>query len=393
LTPTPQEVREVLGPEVVKAISLDGDTDFASNLWTVLAQGSPYTRDFGWNCELESGDALKLPEAEYQVLYAYGNAAVRLETVLLKHLPTQALIVMRLGRGGCGGTVSALSAETAVAVLEDLKRWIPPVEAATTESRIPVMFWFLGKRGAAHAMRMIHVPTWAEIERNYSGPVAERLGAMIAAGPKKLGSHGQLLLWLGPPGTGKTYAIRSLISAWRAEARYHYITDVDAFFSNADYLMNVMLNEDTPTLEHGQRETWNLLILEDAGELLSADAKERTGQALSRLLNIADGLVGQGLRVLVLITTNEDLTKLHPAVSRPGRCAARIGFTRLSEAEANRWLIAHGQPTGWRSGSLTLAELYGRLDGQPASGQVPVGFTNDGGAPRKLAEDDWRVER
>lgn len=33
-------------------------------------------------------------------------------------------------------------------------------------------------------------------------------------------------------------------------------------------------------------------------------------------------MVGQGLRVLVLVTTNELLRRLHPAVAQPGRCAA-----------------------------------------------------------------------
>ena len=41
---------------------------------------------------------------------------------------------------------------------------------------------------------------------------------------------------------------------------------------------------------------------EDTGELLSADARERSGQGLSRFLNVVDGLIGQGLRVLVLVT-------------------------------------------------------------------------------------------
>jgi hypothetical protein len=51
-------------------------------------------------------------------------------------------------------------------------------------------------------------------------------------------------------------------------------------------------------------------------------------QALSRLLNLTDGLLGQGRKVLVAITTNEDLTRLHPAVVRPGRCLARIECPR-----------------------------------------------------------------
>ena len=46
-------------------------------------------------------------------------------------------------------------------------------------------------------------------------------------------------------------------------------------------------------------------MLEDAGELICTSARSQTGQALSRLLNVADGLLGQGGRCLLLITTNE----------------------------------------------------------------------------------------
>ena len=45
----------------------------------------------------------------------------------------------------------------------------------------------------------------------------------------------------------------------------------------------------------GTTPDWKLLVLEDAGELLAADAHVRTGQALSRLLNVTDGLVGQAM--------------------------------------------------------------------------------------------------
>ena len=67
-----------------------------------------------------------------------------------------------------------------------------------------------------------------------------------------------------------------------------------------------------------------MLVLEDCDELIRADAKRGAGQALSRLLNLTDGVVGQGLDVLVCLTTNEDLHRLHPAITRPGRCLAEI---------------------------------------------------------------------
>ena len=43
-------------------------------------------------------------------------------------------------------------------------------------------------------------------------------------------------------------------------------------------------------------ERWRLLLLEDCDELIRGEAKQSTGQALSRLLNLTDGLLGQGRR-------------------------------------------------------------------------------------------------
>ena len=107
-------------------------------------------------------------------------------------------------------------------------------------------------------------------------------------------------------------------------------------------------------------------MLEDTGELLLPDAKAVIGQGLARFLNLVDGLIGQGLRVLVLVTTNEEIKKLHPAVARPGRCAADVQFERLTEPEAGAWLEAHGSPTAAKRGR-TLAELYALLEGGEGS--------------------------
>jgi ATP-dependent 26S proteasome regulatory subunit len=113
--------------------------------------------------------------------------------------------------------------------------------------------------------------------------------------------------------------------------------------------------------------------MEDTGELLSADARERTGQALSRFLNVVDGLIGQGLRVIVLVTTNEEIKKLHPAVARPGRCAANVIFDSLSTEEASEWLAVHGVDEG-SGGARTLASLYAQAEGRDPSETVLVGF-------------------
>jgi SpoVK/Ycf46/Vps4 family AAA+-type ATPase len=145
------------------------------------------------------------------------------------------------------------------------------------------------------------------------------------------------------------------------------VTDPETFFgSSPKYMLDVLLDEED------DEDEWRLLVLEDTGELLAADAKERTGQGLSRLLNVVDGLIGQGLRVVVLVTTNEPLGALHEAVSRPGRCAAQIEFAPFTLDEAREWLERNGGDAEPRAG--TLASLYARAAGLEVRERRPVGF-------------------
>ena len=46
--------------------------------------------------------------------------------------------------------------------------------------------------------------------------------------------------------------------------------------------------------------------------------------------------------MLILITTNEDVGTMHPAVIRRGRCIANIRFDLLSPDERRAWSAAHG---------------------------------------------------
>jgi hypothetical protein len=138
-------------------------------------------------------------------------------------------------------------------------------------------------------------------------------------------------------------------------------------------------HDDRESSDEGEapQHLWRLLMLEDSGEFLTMDAKARTGQALSRFLNVVDGLIGQGWRLLVLVTSTEALGTLHPAVSRPGRCVQKIRFQPFTTVEANAWLARYGETRSMGDTSRTLAELYARLHGEEAVERPPIaGFVS-----------------
>jgi hypothetical protein len=289
-----------------------------------------------------------------------------------------------VGYGNADIKVAAVKPEQARAGIESFRGVLPRHEPKD-KGRIPVTFWSYTPEGPHATRRDLLAPTWAEIEGNYAAEAVQRLGPLMQPDYRP-GRSGQLVLWHGEPGTGKTTALRALGQAWKDWAEIHYITDPDQFFgSHADYMLQVMLgagsDEDEEDLEDGEAPAkWRLLVLEDAGELLAKDAKSEVGAALSRFLNSVDGLIGQGLRVMTMVTTNEELGDLNEAVTRHGRAASEVHFARLSVVEAANLLekladfdAADQMPAQ----SHTLASIYAlaeRRDGGRPKGKAKVGF-------------------
>jgi hypothetical protein len=257
--------------------------------------------------------------------------------------------------------VTAVSAELADAILERVVDGAVD-EPAPAPDTVPIGFWHYGPHGPRRAQREIDAAPWDEIRANYPGAVAATLDQLMTLDGTSVA--GRLLLLYGPPGTGKTTALRALAQQWRAWCQVDCVLDPERLFADPAYLMNVALGSDDR-----DEPRWRLLMLEDCDELISGTAKANAGQSLSRLLNLTDGLLGQGRNALIAITTNEDLATLHPAVVRPGRCLASIEVGRLSYAEAAAWL---GTSRGVGSHGATLAELYALRSGaQPVTTATP----------------------
>lgn len=299
----------------------------------------------------------------------------------------EAPVLLCRDRGAFEVSVAASEASAASEAAEALAAAIR-VKRRPRDTRVAVAFWAgpgddLFSAGGPR-WRRLALPRFVEIADNYPFAVREGL-AQLFSRPSGDALPGRLALWHGPPGTGKTWALGREWSGW---CDLHYITDPERLLGgDTAYMLKVLAggsdadpddDEDQEPFERDRVERWRLLVLEDAGELLGVAAPAEVGRGFARLLNIADGLLGQGSRALVLITTNEPLGKLHPAALRPGRAMATVEFAPLGPAEASAWLSERGAEHQIDA-PATIAALHAILAGTaaataPVAPRAPLGF-------------------
>ena len=142
-------------------------------------------------------------------------------------------------------------------------------------------------------------------------------------------SSANILVLIGPPGTGKTSFIRGLMNHTSSDAVVSYDSGVlqtdqlfASFISNTDEYS--WFDED-PT--RGE----NFLVLEDADLLLSSRSDGNT--IMHRFLNISDGLVSSPEKKLIFSTNLPSINDVDPALVRRGRCFDVIHFRPLNQQE------------------------------------------------------------
>jgi Domain of unknown function (DUF5925)/ATPase family associated with various cellular activities (AAA) len=295
-------------------------------------------------------DATLLPPGSEPIRVAWSDGV----RSVMASGPGWLLCAVRWPHGHARVSVLAQSDELAQEIFAQAIEGAIPPPAELDRSKVDVGFWHMGAHGPMRSVRTLTVPGWHSMRTSYAAAAVSAFDGLMSMTRESL--PGKLLLLHGPPGTGKTTALRSLSDAWRSWCQFDYVLDPERLFNDAAYLLNIALGDDEQEAARRSR----LLILEDCDELIASSAKQRSGQGLARLLNLTDGLLGQGLSLLVAITTNEPLSTLHPAVVRAGRCIAQIEVGNLSDAEARAWL---GRALPERVEGYSLAELFAFRDG------------------------------
>lgn len=241
------------------------------------------------------------------------------------------------------------------------------------EDVIPMAFWQHDEnQGASCSIRDIQCPSIDEIGGNYPKEVLnsiKELGSLKT--PDELG---KILIFHGPPGSGKTHMVRALGREWanEADSTVELVIDPELMLNSPAYIRGILLNGDkaaearrTINRRKGLKisekrvageKPLRLIIIEDSAELFSSDCRSTPG--FSRLLNVTDGIIGQGLRCVFLLTANEELGKIDPAIKRPGRCIQCLNFPALPVNQANEWLAANNCKQRVKNDTM-LADLYG----------------------------------
>lgn len=170
-----------------------------------------------------------------------------------------------------------------------------------------------------------------------------------------LESSANILLLIGPPGTGKTTFIRGLLAYSQLSA----IVTYDATILEKDGLFARFIEDDA-----------NVMVLEDSDTFLKSRSDGNT--MMHRFLNVGDGLVTTKGKKMVFSTNLPSVRDIDSALVRPGRCFDVVIFTELTEDEANKLAKRLGVDSVSGSNKYSIAEIFNKQDNKPA--QRKVGF-------------------
>jgi hypothetical protein len=186
-------------------------------------------------------------------------------------------------------------------------------------------------------------------------PFLDQGNTLTAYYDRYLCSHSNVLVLIGPPGTGKTSFIKGLVNHDGSGAIISYD---DAILRDDQIFADFMSGDE------------KFLVLEDADTFLSS--RQKSGNTIMhKFLNVGDGLISTRDKKIVFSTNLPSVRDVDPALIRPGRCFDVARFDRLSREQCLAIKPEYAGP-----GNITLAELLSS-DNNPIN-EPGVGFRTNG---------------
>lgn len=180
-----------------------------------------------------------------------------------------------------------------------------------------------------------------DIKQNYNEDLYDLTPKIINdLSSDKSGVH----IFHGVPGSGKSTYIKYLIN--NVKKKFVYCPSSVTFQLSDPNFIKLMVRQGEGCV----------LIIEDAEEALVEQGSSRNS-AVTNLLNLSDGIIGDALRIQIITTFNTDFKNIDPAILRKGRLLSLYEFKELEVEKAQNLLTSLGsQETITRP--MTLADIY-----------------------------------
>lgn len=161
-----------------------------------------------------------------------------------------------------------------------------------------------------------------------------------------MNSDENILILLGPPGTGKTSFVRYLI----AKTKKCAITTFDSRLSEDDRFYLSFVNS----------KFHDILVLEDADVVIS-DRENDANKNISKILNVSDGIIKFPNKKMIFTANLENINHIDEALKRPGRCFDIINFRKYTPKEAKTVADFIDLPIDNKDNyEYTLSELFNK---------------------------------
>lgn len=153
-----------------------------------------------------------------------------------------------------------------------------------------------------------------------------------------------IMLFHGEPGTGKSFYLKHLVQKSLRDIIFLPNQMIDAL-TTPDFA-EFMLKQKNKTL-----------LIEDAEDVLLDRKVNRFSAAVSNILNLTDGLLGDAIKLKIICTFNMDIHDVDKAVLRKGRLKLVHQFKSLNVKDSNR-LLGHLKKDFITEEPMTLANIY-----------------------------------